>query len=561
MSILPDPVEMASDELAQAMAQNFGDTLPKVAQLIAGFPEARRSHGGIRLLGEHMAECHARQASVDLSAYSQFDPAMAQKAAAEAIAAIAPREGMVLPIFGPRRQGYRLTRRIAAGAFGSVWAAAADDGTSVGVKTPWTDDAGSQPWQLRVELLAEEAAMLAELNHPNIIRHIATLHDAGGVAYPVTELLAEGDLASQPLPMNLELAVQRTAQIAEAVDYLRTKAVVHRDITLRNIGLDADGNPKLFDFGLAVRVAHRQMHEGERAGTPGHLTPEQLFGTSSQLGCRTDVAAIGIILYQLVTGQSPFPDRSTEAAVVDWMSAQLQQVASSPQVPAVLHPILRQCFAYHQESRYPTAGHLAKALYMVHILSPLQAWWAGRSAGIAARYIDQVSKSLAALRSMPPAKLDPNAIMMVLLDGVGVIEEYERLERQLPGLTRGLPAQPQLLDPRRRLRTRVPATDFPQIDAGLVELCRECQHRAETAQQLATGSVAPASDLFEIARLVHGVACQAEYPEQVGALTSKVGFPDSLAAGLRTAWHDRTRSEALEGAVAAFDAHAEAVLS
>jgi hypothetical protein len=564
VTLLPDPVELASDRLARVMAKGKRNTVAHLSALIDGLPEAMRYRGSIRLISEHMATVYDRQGFVEIFKYGGLNPYMTEQAASEMLAGLAPCKGMRLPIFyyrfrdkGRVEPSYRLTRRIAVGGFGSIWATKDGNGDILAIKTPWTGAEQTHDWQTRVRLLAREAAILPDIRHANIVRHSETVADPGGVVYLVTEFIGGGNLASQPRPVGLDQALRWTIQIAQAADYLRTWEVVHRDITLANVGLDEYGNAKLLDFGLALTFQNRSDHEGERAGTPGSLPPEQLFGVSSEVGGRTDVAAIGILLFELVTGKPPLEDRSLEAAAVGWMS--LQRQAESETVPLALRPILRRCFGYHPEDRYPTPGHLAQALLDASNFQPLQAWWAGKSAAKATVFINNLVAATAKIRQPDPDHLDPNVMLTAMMAGVGVIEEYDRLLRLLPevAVSQQQSAEPLPLDPRRRIRSPVKPTDFSAVEDGLNKLCAATEQRIATAQKVAAASRSPACYLFELARFVHAPPAKPDRL-RLSDLTEAVGFPLDLATSLRAAMDDPKCS--MQRATAAYDAHAEASL-
>ena len=154
------------------------------------------------------------------------------------------------------------------------------------------------------ERFAREAELLAKLNHP----HIVTIHDFGetdGLFYLVMEfvdgvnlrdLLREGKLEPKQ-------ALAIVPPICEALQYAHDKGIVHRDIKPENLLLDREGRIKIADFGIAALMGS----EGEEAGTPPYMAPEQ-SGLSSGIDHRADLYALGVVLYEMLTGERPTMD-------------------------------------------------------------------------------------------------------------------------------------------------------------------------------------------------------------------------------------------------------------
>ena len=152
-----------------------------------------------------------------------------------------------------------------------------------------------------------EAQVIAHLEHPRIL----PVHDFGheGELFYLVMRLIEGDTLYQRLldgALPVETAARFVAQVAEALDYAHEQGVIHRDLKPNNILIDAWDNLYLMDFGLAKMVASSSnlTETGAVLGTPAYMAPEQWRG--APVDARTDVYALGVILYEMIIGETPF---------------------------------------------------------------------------------------------------------------------------------------------------------------------------------------------------------------------------------------------------------------
>lgn len=167
------------------------------------------------------------------------------------------------------------------------------------------------------ERLIREAELLARLDHPGLVR-VHSADFSGQAPAFVLEFLSGGSLQHRlrggPLP--LEEARRIVTQIAEATGYLHGEGVLHRDLKPLNVLFDDQGRPRLTDFGLArARGAMTLTQTGELLGTPGYMAPEQILDPRT-VDARSDVYALGAILFALLTGRPPF-QAATALATLD----------------------------------------------------------------------------------------------------------------------------------------------------------------------------------------------------------------------------------------------------
>ena len=235
----------------------------------------------------------------------------------------------------------------------------------------------------RRERVRREALGAAGLRHPGVV----TIHEVGMHGerpYFVLELV-EGVALEQRLregPVGHTAAARLVAQVADAVDYAHEMGVIHRDIKPGNILLDADGRPRLTDFGLAQLASTEELtRHGDVLGTPAYMAPEQARGES--VDHRVDVYALGVLLYELLTGSRPFGGPTSEAtlyAVVHDLPAPPSTL--DPAIADDLEVICRTAMAKEPDRRYETAGALASDLrrYLEHRpIEARRAGWASRA--------------------------------------------------------------------------------------------------------------------------------------------------------------------------------------
>jgi tRNA A-37 threonylcarbamoyl transferase component Bud32 len=210
-----------------------------------------------------------------------------------------------------------------------------------------------------------EALAVARLSHPNIL-HVYDAGLAHGVYYIVMDYVEGGslkDLIKKEGPLDVERAVSIAMQLAEALDCAHQQGLVHRDVKPSNVLMTRTGRPLLTDFGIA-RVVHestRLTRTGTSIGTPEYMSPEQAQGKPTD--ARTDIYALGIVLYEMLSGQVPFTAETPMAVLykqVGSAPAPLREVI--PGIPAWLENVVDRALAKDPVQRFQTAAEVVAAL-------------------------------------------------------------------------------------------------------------------------------------------------------------------------------------------------------
>jgi tRNA A-37 threonylcarbamoyl transferase component Bud32 len=210
----------------------------------------------------------------------------------------------------------------------------------------------------------QEATLVANLQHPNILP-VFDFGESQGYTYLVMPFIQGGTLASrlqgQPLP--LEQVVEIIRQVGGALDYAHKKGLVHRDVKPANVLLDEGGNCLLSDFGIA-RMVETSVHlttTGGLVGTPAYMAPEQ--GLGKKADARTDIYALGIVLYQLVTGRVPFRAETPIAVIRMHIDDPLPLPRQlNPGLPEAVERVILRALAKDPAERYSSAAEMVRAL-------------------------------------------------------------------------------------------------------------------------------------------------------------------------------------------------------
>jgi serine/threonine-protein kinase len=284
-------------------------------------------------------------------------PGVASLLLADAAAAM-PAGSMVGP--------YRVVRTLGRGGMGTVYLA--DDtrlARPVTLKALHPQDVSDQTRRERLRLEARAAAALV---HPNVAA-VHALEEISGQLFIVSEYVP-GRTARErlerggPLPVGEALDVAR--QVARGLDAAHRQGIIHRDLKPENILIGENGAVRILDFGIARTMApepgrQRLTATGVMVGTPGYMAPEQLDGAAGDV--RSDLFALGTVLYELVSGANPFQGRTASSTAARIMTQDPAPLSSlNPLFPPALDDVVSKCLKKDPAQRFASAAEVAGEL-------------------------------------------------------------------------------------------------------------------------------------------------------------------------------------------------------
>ena len=329
-------------------------------EALAQPPEMREAF--VREASKNDSELRSEVLSL-LKAQAQASNFMERSAMKVAAAALAQDTNLTtsFSLVGKQLANYKIEKLLGAGGMGEVYLARDSKlDRLVALKTlPWHFVADRE----RSHRFQREARALSALNHPNLVT-VYEVGEANGLHFIAMEYVEGQTLASLRDKLNLRELLSIVAQVAEAMAAAHQAGVVHRDIKPENIMVRHDSYVKVLDFGLAklteavasdVRGDGPNTQLGVAMGTLAYMSPEQAAG--EPIDHRTDIWSLGVVLYELVTGQKPFKGETRQATVNAILSSDPKVATKVNQtLPSELDLILKKALEKDRELRYQTAS-------------------------------------------------------------------------------------------------------------------------------------------------------------------------------------------------------------
>ena len=254
---------------------------------------------------------------------------------------------------------YRIVKQIGRGGMADVYLAKdlILDGEEVAVKVLRTN---YQTDPIAVARFQREARAMADLDHPHIVR-ITDIGEEDGQQYLAMEYVAGLDLKryiKEHYPLSNEEAVRIMGQILLAMRLAHTRGIVHRDLKPQNILLTSDGTAKVTDFGIAVAFAETSLTQtNSMLGSVHYLSPEQARGSKATV--QSDIYAMGIIFYEMLTGHIPYDGDSAVTIALQHFQKPLPSVIDeNPSVPQALENVVIKATAKKLTDRYQSVAEM-----------------------------------------------------------------------------------------------------------------------------------------------------------------------------------------------------------
>lgn len=265
------------------------------------------------------------------------------------------------PLIGQRLGQYEILGKLGEGGMAAVYKA-----TQTTVDRPVALKVMLDRFASNSELIRRfeaEVKIAASLSHPHIIKVFDYGHH-GDMAYIVMELLTGGSLTQlihERGKLPLDLTVRLFRQVAEALDYAHQRGIIHRDLKPANVLLDSSQNAFITDFGIAKLTDGTKLTmTGAVMGTSAYMAPELWDGTRAD--ARTDGYALGVMLYEMLAGQTPFVADTPLQMMYKHVNGTPPPITTDLRFSPALNALILKALAKHPEDRFQSAGDLAAAL-------------------------------------------------------------------------------------------------------------------------------------------------------------------------------------------------------
>jgi serine/threonine protein kinase len=259
---------------------------------------------------------------------------------------------------------YEVVRELGRGSMGIVYQGFDPViGRTVAIKTMLTEGLAPEEYKEFRARFQREAQAAGVLSHPNIV-NVFDYGEDNGILYLIMEFLEGTSLeklveGTKVLP--IETIIPMCEQVCSALDHAHERGIVHRDIKPANIMILNNGMVKVTDFGIAKMISMGMTQAGLVLGTPNYMSPEQVKGR--QVDGRSDLFSLGVILYDLVTGEKPFPGQNITTVIYKIIN---ENPVPPRELDATIHPglsyVICKALAKSPEERYQTCRELAEDL-------------------------------------------------------------------------------------------------------------------------------------------------------------------------------------------------------
>jgi hypothetical protein len=259
-------------------------------------------------------------------------------------------------------EGYRIVRRLGLGGMATVYLGIQRSlGRPVAIKVLATDHTHSEDLVRRFE---HEARTIARLDHPHIVNIFDVGRTSSGQIYYTMPYLPNGDLAGRNLRDDEAAILEVVRSIADALGYAHEQGIVHRDVKPENVLFDKLDRPLLADFGIALSDTHqpRVTREGATIGSSGYMSPEQ--ARSQPLDGRSDIYSLGVLCYELLTGEMPFRGPDTLSVALAHIESPVPRL---PMLRRLWQPFIDKAMAKRPEARFQSAEEVLAALNEIEL--------------------------------------------------------------------------------------------------------------------------------------------------------------------------------------------------